>query len=803
MKLIQLALKVLLKFRLYFIINLLGLILSLTSGIILIRYIHQELTVDHYVNNLNRTYVFIREFLNQPPQLGGNIDYNNDPNYVDILADPAVEAYTTFLPSNDTQINVNNQQYRVNAIITDSLFLELLPHPVLAGSSKLRSPTDVIITHELAKRLFGNEDPLGKTLKYSTGQVLTVSGVLDKPVTKSSVQFDMLVSIELNSSWGRMDFNIIRLYPNTDVIQLNEKYSEFIHLTSFWGAHTRLQFFPLKELYMDTQVGLMGMKGSIFNNGNYKNVLVLSAVVLLLVIGFFNYANIYTVLMLNRAREFGMKKVFGANGWKIFAQIWMENLLLTLAALVVVWALIEVGSGLIENWLSISIHTATSFDIGLSVTILLVFPLLTTVHPALKYNSAPPVTSLRSVNIAGRSVVSRVLFLSLQYMVTFVIVVISLFFIKQLYYMLNADLGYRTTDIVTCQFISPLEAYDIHSKEEFERRRDKETQVDQTIRQKMSESTLFDSWSQGEFPLSYNAYVPLKKDDGDYKKVALAHFTLESMKLFEFQLLEGRLWDDDKDNWAQYKCIINETAKQLFEIKDITTEYLQPERRLWWSSDVEGMDTNPSYEIVGVIKDFKTNHLSQANVPVVIVYNTAHRYTGVIAAIKPGKRNEAINFLKDIYIELWGESDFEYSFLEDEIATLYQEDKLVSRIYTIFAVIAIIISCLGLYGLSLFDIRQRYREIALRKINGASAQNITRLLQRKYAYILAGSFLVAVPVSYWVIKKYLEGFAHQAPVSWWLFAVAGLFVAGISFLTLNIQIRKAMRINPAEVLKGE
>lgn len=274
--------------------------------------------------------------------------------------------------------------------------------------------------------------------------------------------------------------------------------------------------------------------------------------------------------------------------------------------------------------------------------------------------------------------------------------------------------------------------------------------------------------------------------------------------MFGFQLLEGRLWDDTEDESLQYRMLINETAKKLFDIKDISSEYLQPERRLWWSSMAEGMDKNPPYEIVGVIKDFKANHLSKANVPLIIVYEEeGWLYNPVIASIKSGKRNEAIAFLKDLHTELMGKGDFEYSFLEDEIAAQYKEDKQVSRIYMIFALIAIFISCLGLYGLSLFDIRQRYREIALRKVNGASGKDIIRLLQRKYFYILAISFLVAIPVSYLVIIKYLEGFAYKTPVSWWLFAIAGGFVTVISYLTLNIQIKKAIKINPAEVIKGE
>ncbi|KAA6316992.1 Macrolide export ATP-binding/permease protein MacB, partial [termite gut metagenome] len=207
--------------------------------------------------------------------------------------------------------------------------------------------------------------------------------------------------------------------------------------------------------------------------------------------------------------------------------------------------------------------------------------------------------------------------------------------------------------------------------------------------------------------------------------------------------------------------------------------------------------------IVGVIKDFKTNHLSKGNIPLVISYNSPWLFDPVIVSIVPGKRAEAVAFLQQLYDELVGEGNFQYGFLEDEISAIYDEDRRTTRIYVTFAVIAIVISCLGLFGLSLFDIRQRYREIALRKVNGATAREIFPLLLKKYVYVLGGAFVVAVPLSYLAIHKYLESFMHRAPVSWYLFAFAAGITALVSYVTLVWQVNKAVRINPAEVIKGE
>ena len=187
----------------------------------------------------------------------------------------------------------------------------------------------------------------------------------------------------------------------------------------------------------------------------------------------------------------------------------------------------------------------------------------------------------------------------------------------------------------------------------------------------------------------------------------------------------------------------------------------------------------------------------------VYAYSSGSLQDKLMVSIAPGKRAEAITFLEDLFHEINGEGEFTYAFLDDEIAALYKEDARAVKIYVTFAIIAILISCLGLFGLSLYDIRQRYREIALRKINGASQKVITLLLLRKYLYTLLFAAIVASGVSYIAIEKYMESYSTRASLSAWIFVVAILITAFISFCTLWWQIRKAIQINPADVLRGE
>lgn len=807
MKTIRLAWKALARFRTYTFINILGLALSLACVLIILRYIHQEVTVNHFCKDLENTYLLYIEYEDGRRTISSNEDRNNDPNFIDPLNDPSILKSTRWINFPEDRITVGKQIYNVKTVVTDSVFLQILPYPSVSGISSLKSPNDAIITRRLAERLFGKENPIGKTMTYSTGDIVTVTGVIGEPTTKSFLDFDLIISERLQHSWSRLSNSLLQLIPGTDFKKLNVKNEKFMKLRCHMDAPTRLQFFPLKDFYFDKTV-------RVYNNnirkGNYNNILVLAVVTIaLLIIGLFNFINIYTVMMLKRAREFGVKKVYGAGAKDVFAQIFTENFILTGMALCISWCIIEITGGMMEHVLRIPQTSNTEFSATLSVGILILLPLLTSIYPFIRYNYVSPSVSIRSVNAGGHSIVSRVLFLFVQYIITFVLIIVSLFFTKQVRFMLSADLNYTTKDIIQCQLYAERSSYDINiSDEEWERRKQREKSNLAYIKEEMDHSPLFIRWEYGENPNQLDDnYINVRNAQRDeFKQVIYSSLSNKYIELFGFQLKEGRLWNDSVDQWTDYKMIINESAKSLLEIDNIETALIQPERRLWWSlSKSEEMKKNPPYQVIGVIKDFKIGHLSKTTPPLFIVYEDPRgSYRDrLMAQIVPGKKQEAIAFLKKLRDEILGEGEFEYSFLEDEIATMYQEDKRTAEIYSLFSIIAILISCLGLFGLSMFDIRQRYREIALRKVNGATLKEIYPLLLKKYSIILGMAFIISAPLSWYIISKYLEGFANKAPISWWLFAIAAIVTAFISLATLIWQIRKAANINPAKVLKGE
>ncbi|MDD3038578.1 FtsX-like permease family protein [Bacteroides sp.] len=794
--------KTLFRFKVYTIINIIGLVVSVAATLILVRYIHQEVTVDHFCKDLDQLHVLTAQRSNGHISIIDNSDRNNDPNFIDPLKHSEVEKYSSCVSIEDDYVIVDEHRYQAKVLATDSVFLQLMDYPVISGIKTIQRPDDVIISQKYAQHIFGSQDPLGRQFLSSVGTLLTIRGIIGEPSTKSSLQFDMLVPINQgnNVQWSRMGFSIVRLARGTNLQEYNEKISKPQSLICFSNSPIQYMLLSLKELYFNKTVQ---SSAASFLRGSKDHISVLAVVAcMLLLVGIFNFINIYTVIILKRAREFGIKKVYGANGLQIFFQIYAENVYMVGIALLFIWMLIEATIGIFSSVYAIPVQSDLVFDLSLSLILLVGLPFVTSIYPFMRYNYSSPITSLRSVNVGGNSIVSRVLFLFIQYVITFCLIVVSLFFVRQLHTMLHADLGYQSKDIISCQFLSH-ERYDrgYSSSEEWKKARDIEQYKEQVIQRKMDECPLFLSWQYGEAPINLEPYIVMEYN-GEKHKIAIMHVSKDYMNMFGFKLKEGREWNNT-DQFEQYKIIINETAKKLFRIKDMNEASLQPESRLWWSHGVD-VEKNPPFQVVGVIEDFRTGHLSKGNVPLAILYGEKGNPTDpLMATIGNGKRKEAIDFLKELHDEVIGKGDFNYTFIEDEIAKLYDEDRRTTRIYVTFSGLAICISCLGLFGLSLYDIRQRYREIALRKVNGATGKQIALLLLRKYLYILGAAFAVAVPLAYYIINDYTKDFAVKAPIGIGIFMIGFILTLLISLGTLLWQVRKAVRLNPGIIMKSE
>lgn len=751
---------------------------------------NQELTVNSYIPDRDRIAFQIQEDKSSP---GSRFVTGTG------FSDPDIECSSTILWYNKDVIILDKERFDVETIVADSNFVKVMKFPVRYGNvaSLNDNPQNVIITQVLANKLFGDRNPIGEKITYSTGDPLTVTGVISMQNRKSSIHFDLLVSDKLQEDWvATFPVNVVLIRQGANLNTINQRHAAY-ETELRTEKEIRNQLLSINDSYFDSSVVTYN---DMLLHGSPKQLQRLSLVaILVLLIGIFNFMSLYTVILLKRGKEFGLKKIFGSTPIHLFVQLYIENLFLIAIALCLSWFLIEISTGFIEIQFGMAQQKEIVFDGLLSVLFLLLLPGIAVIYPFLRYRYITPVRSLQSIYIGNKLTVVRYLYLSVQYVITFTLIVLSLFFVRQLYEMLHTETGYTTDNIIRAEF----QIYDRKTpttKEEFRaslsRRETSYSQIDQ----QMNASPLFTAWGYNYLPYEYqleNSSFNFKKPmDNDYKAVALIPSTESTSRLYGFKLLEGRLWNDSIDQEGDAKLILNRKAMSLFGFKTLSKAELQTENPIW------PQKSNSPYQIIGVVEDFYCGHLSKPIGPIAYMYcKTYSDQVPIVAAIVPGKQQEAIAFLDKLHHETM-DGTFEYAFVQDEISNLYREDRQITIIYSSFALLGILISSLGLFGLSLFDIQQRYREVALRKVNGAMMKDILPLLLRQYILILGASFVIAIPLAYWGINVYLENYAYRTDISWWLFALAAIIVLLISLVTLIYQVRKAIAINPATILKG-
>lgn len=786
MKIVLLAIRSLMRFRLYTVINILGLALSLTCVIIISRYVYSEAKTDRCYTDYQNIYLSVRHWPNgdRTPRLMTMDNVLMKRDFVHLLDIPEVARKTSFVSLFDVTVNSEGKNFGAHVLATDTVFLQLFDYPMVEGSRlhALSDPKSAVITQSFARKLFGSKSPIGKNLQYNE-HLLTIQGVVGEPATQSSLTFDVLVSQKLQWRWPPINYyTAALLVEGSSVEKINKQLKDAFNHPD--NKSFLYQLFPLKDLYLNNTLD----KGeNMFRQGNLSSLHILSIVgILILIVGVLNFIHINSVVILKRGRELGMKKVFGASPRQLFVQLFAENLALTAVALLVGWALIEITSGLQVNVLRIPSVTPPGFGLAVSLALLIGLPFIITLYPFFRYCYRRTITSLQGIQPKKNSLGGRPVFLVAQYCITVCLIVSALFFTRQLDFMLNADTGYRTKDIIKAWFRRPSSVM-IYSEEDQKLDAYNNKRIDEAIKS----SPLFTSWCFGISPYEFTAdifnLVKARKAGGEWQDVLFVKVKSEYFDLYKIHLTGDLPVANDE-------VIANVAAGSLITPNDdLGTIEIQ-----------KGGEVN-AYSVKGIIPDIQTVHLSRHNLPLILTVEQTDEYFyqgKCMAAIVPGRRQEAIRFLKELHDELIG-GEFEYSFVEDEIQTLYDKDKQVAFIYSVFALIAILISSLGLFGLSLFDIQQRYKEIAIRKVNGATTTIIAGMLLRKYYLLLGIAFLIATPLSWLAISKYMESYANKAPLSWWIFAIAFLITACISLFTLIWQIRKAARTNPAEAIKTE
>ena len=789
MKTLKYSWRFLMRSKSYTIINLLGLACSLACSIILMRYIHRELTVDTHCIDREHVYAICTNTEGNRG-LSGLKQYNYDTISID---NRFVEAMTTYIPLEKDYVISGTNRIPARCLVTDSVFFQLFHYPIVQGKLSLTTPQSALLTEKYACKIFGNENPIGKVLRYSNGKDITVEGIVGEPECKTTINFDIILSSKLSQHWERMNTELYRFLPGTDINAINKTGSvpRYINDPEYDTRTHTFSLISVKDIYWDGS--LTDREPAMFLSGNHSHLIILSGVCLLLLLtGILNFINLYLVALLRRGKEYGLKKVFGVCGKTLFANIWIENTLLVLSALLVSWLIIEIMSAPTEYLFDIH-FSYTAFDGWLSASILLLLPVITSIYPYIKYNYTSPILSIRSIGVQSHSQHFRMFFLGAQYIITFLLVVLSLYFNRQLGMLLNTEPGFRTKNIMNVNLVYESKDFSSYTYESMQQRRQRVMQLDNELNACPFIELYEPSYENILTPTFGTNYLNNK---GEKVFLNIHYATPAFFKLYDIKVIEGEIPDINKED-RRTVFVVNKAALKALGYTSINGVGVIEENQ-------KKANANASLQpIVAVVEDYFEGHLTSGIKPT--IYPVGARFSGDLyqIAYTPGKKKEVIDFLRNLEYKVYGSEDFEYTFLEDDIKAMYTQDRQTATIYSIFAGMAIIISSLGLLGISLFDIRQRYREIAIRKVNGASAKDLYRLLFRKYITVLIIAFVIAIPLAYYLINTYTQDFAVRAPVSIDIFIISLLLVIIISLGTLAYQIQKAAHINPTQIMKTE
>ncbi|WP_298030311.1 ABC transporter permease [uncultured Alistipes sp.] len=795
-------------FGLYTLLNVAGLGLSFACVMLLAMYVHREMTADRFHVRARQLYalsyypgenVMNPRLCETSPQTDAQLD---------ILAQPEVAAHTAVVRAANEVTVDGRRTFNAEVLRADSMFFRLFSFPVVAGNPQrmLSGPADAVLDSEFARRLFGDREAMGELVEFE-GKIYTVCGIVRKPVQQSSIAFDVAVSYrgwKNEGGRGSAGCEFLCIPTPEQAASLAAKLDYDMPVSSDMTLHHSL--IPLPELYF----AQVGKRFACINSGTPTHLwILLVAAGIVLVIGFFNFANIYSVLLRRRSRELGLKKAYGATAGDIYAQFAAECFCLFAFAVAAAFLLVEYVRPLTLRWFGMETPHLWGFDLALMAVMLLVIPPLAALVPWLRYRWATPVDAIRRIGTAGGRSWGRYVFVELQYFVSIVFIVVSIYFVRQVHFLLNYDTGYNTKDILLASPIEKLPTgymgtwfYAMDLLNGSDSLRQRSGALYQRVAQSMESTPAVAAWTFGMLRESFEMDIRLQ-GVGEAVRVMVASATAGMEGLYDFRLREGRFFRPDEGAYDN-KLILTETVRRRLGIGDISQAVVEIPFFLWTRTDENGNRTGSSvYEVVGVIDDIRVGDPTQNDLPVVLMadWPEMNRTSELAVRYRPGQRDEVTSLLSNLYKQEGVQ--LEVTDMEARIAERYAENRRMARIYTAFALVAVFISVLGLYGQALFDLQQRRREIAIRKVCGATLRELLLLLLRRYCLMFCGAFAVAVPVSWWIVGRYTESFVQRAPLSWWIFAAGGALVAVVSLLTLLYRVRRAASEDPAKAVTND
>jgi putative ABC transport system permease protein len=767
------ALRNIKKHKTYSFINIFGLAIGIAACSLILLWVQDELSYDDYHKNIGNIGKAI---------LDVEGEYWNSSNWAlaPILKQdyPEIEKASRYAARTRLLKYQQNRFYEQGAFV-DQDFLEIFTYPLIAGNPKsaLASDQSIILTRELATKYFATENPLGKVITMDNKTDLTVTGIIENVPSNSTFQFSFLAPVQLFSerklnSWAVESQSYYLLRAETKWEDLNKKISGVVmkhdkrteqNIDLFLLPYERLHLYslsgtgPIVYVYLFTTIAF-----------------------LILLIACINFMNLASARATQRAREIGIRKVVGAAKLNIIRQFFSESIILSFVALIVaivlVYLFLPAFNALSGKQLSLNLVGSVSHTGGL-VFITLITGLISGSYPSLVLSSFNPIHVLKTANSGGssKSLLRRILVVS-QFCAAIVLIISTMVIYKQLDFIRSKNLGFNREHVL----VFPLYNSIWQNFESF-------------MSQLNRDPNIIHVTTANNIPTRIGNINPVYwegQTKEDYRTINFVAVDYDYFDTFEMTFAAGRKFSKEFSTDHQ-NYIVNEALAELMGFESVIGKMFS----IW---ENEG-------QIIGVVKNFHSRSLHDEIVPIVFTCSPDWYWSlsRVFVKMKSDNISETLASIENTATKFAPDYPFTYSFLDEHFERLYIGDQQIGTIFKYFSVIAIFISCMGLFGLAAFMVGQRTKEIGIRRVLGASKSYILMILSREFIILIAVSNIIAWPLAYLVIKELMASYAYRTEISIFLYFAVGFITLLLTFFTITVQTVKATRANPVDALRYE
>ncbi|MEZ0541397.1 ABC transporter permease [Fibrella arboris] len=794
---LKMALRQLRTQRTYTALTIIGLSVGLAGGLLLFLFVQHHLSTDRHHAKFDRTFRVMTDLYLDD----GTVEHNAEsalPMAQTLRRDyPQVEQAAFLMMNRELTVSVRRRgqatplrfQEHTGTGLVEPQWFDILSYTWLQGNPQtaLREPNTVVLTESWAKRYFGDENPIGKTLTLNNKTEAIVTGLLAEPPTTTDTNLGLFISIATlktldpgyeATSWYFLN-STNRVYVTLkDPAMVTSLSATFPALSKKqYGDLSKVFRFsiqPLREVHFDVARGGETIRESL--------VWSLGAVgMLLIVAACINFVNLATAQALRRSKEVGIRKSLGSSRGQLMSQFLLETALIMVAATTMALLIVVTTLPLFNNWTQLNLLLRFNGQTGVCIGLLLLgMVLLAGGYPAVVLSGFSPLAVLRGKLVSssvGRGITVRQALVVTQFVICQALIIGALVVARQVRYVQQADLGFRKDNVVVVRLP------------------DNNRSTLTAFRQQLSQYPAVQS-------VSFNHRSPAND------QLFGGSFKFDNRPDWEPYPVRERL--ADADYLRTYGLTL--VAGRNVMVSDTIREYLINEtllHQLGFHDPKQVLGKTMQYHlsaapmpIVGVVKDFHLKSLREPIGPCLIASKT-DRYAQASIRITGQDPAQTLDRIRQAWQQLYPNDVFEYTYLDEQLARFYQTEMLMARLINVFTGIAILICCLGLYGLVSFVVVQRTKEIGVRKVLGASVASIVTLLSSDFLKLVFSALLIASPIAGYVMNGWLQDFAYRVSLSWWIFALAGMLAVIIALLTVSYQSLKAALVNPVKSLRAE